>query len=683
MFRWISTACVFLAQAVFVLAEAPPAPPRPNVLLITVDTLRPDALGWIGGGDHTPALDRLAASGVRFPRALSPAPLTLPSHTSILTGLLPRRHGVRDNGQTVAPDLVTLGQSLKAVGYRSAAFVSGFPLVADFGLDGGFDHYDDDLGESGLERPAAATVDAALEWLRSEDTGPWFLWLHLYDPHDPYEPPAELRRPGPRGAYLGEVAAVDRALGRLLAATAGKSTLTVFTSDHGESLGEHGEQTHGFFAYQATLEVPLVISWPGRLAPAERSHRIQLVDLFPTLAGLLSLETPQDLDGVDLTPTLEGREQPVAAAYLESLRPWISYGWAPLRAVIAEGWKLIAAPRAELYDLDADPQEKNNLVDQERRRARALQQRLREIEALPARQSDQRLDRETRGKLRALGYLGGSSRRGEAPADAPDPKDRLDVWNLLGSAEAEIDAGRPREALALFDRALGRDPDNRFALARSADTLLGLGRPREAAQRARRATDLDPDQPEAHRTLALALGRLGDGKAAAKAWMEVVRLQPRRADGWMALGSSLGLAGEGARATAAFERAVELAPDDPQTHLRLGFARHGQGDRSGAIRALEEAARRSGASFAHNSSLGLLLVAAGSPDEARPWLTRATPREPDFVPARLALARLELAAERRPQARRALSDALAQAPALRDQLADDPALGPLLAEADP
>src|SRR5262245_31595548 len=249
------------------LAACGGARPDANVLLITIDTLRPDALGWIGGVNETPALDRLAAGGFRFRHAISPTPLTLPAHTSIMTALVPRRHGVRDNGQVLGDGIPTLADTLRARGYTTAAFVSGYPLRALFGLDRGFDAYDDrlPLGREGwLERRADDTTAAALAWVRTART-PWFLWVHYYDPHDPYDAHPEFPRHGPRAAYDSEVAYTDHAVGNLLQALEATPALTVLAGDHAESFGEHGEWTHGFFLYDTTVVVPLVVHWPGHV----------------------------------------------------------------------------------------------------------------------------------------------------------------------------------------------------------------------------------------------------------------------------------------------------------------------------------------------------------------------------------------------------------------------------------
>ena len=390
-----------------------------SVLLITVDTLRPDALGWVSGRNATPALDRLASEGLRFPAAVAPAPLTFPSHAAMMTGVLPRRLGLRDNGQTLGSEPETLAGVLRARGYATAAFVSGYPLSREFGLDRGFDTYDDRFtagaGEN-VERTAPETTKAALAWLASA-RAPWFLWVHYFDPHYPYEPPAGFARPGARGSYDGEVAYADRAIGGLLdaaeSATAG-SLLTVFAGDHGESLGEHGEGTHGFFVYDATVLVPLVFRLPGTIRPAERRAPAQLVDLAPTVADLLGAPPFPQADGVSLVRPRDGAAPP---AYVETWQPWLSYGWAPLQSLRHEGWKLVVAPRPELYDLSSDPHEQENVFDSERDRARALEAARRRIEALPpAGTPGAGGDAEAVAKLRALGYVGAGGAAGEPPA---------------------------------------------------------------------------------------------------------------------------------------------------------------------------------------------------------------------------------------------------------------------------
>jgi choline-sulfatase len=627
-------------------APAPPPPPGvsslPNVLLITVDTLRPDALGWVAGRNPTPAIDALARGSFRLPAAVAPVPLTLPSHAALLTGQLPRRLGLRDNGQVVGA-VPTLAEALAARGYQTGACVSGAPLLTAFGLDRGFQHYDDELPdgpEGERERLAPHTTAAALAWLR-DARPPWFLWVHYYDPHFPYEPPADLRRPGPRGAYDGEVAAVDRAIGELRAGLSGP-TLTVFAADHGESLGEHGEGTHGFFVYDATVAVPLLFHFPGRIAAAKSAAPARLWDVTPTVLELLALPPLPAVDGRSLVPLLEGRATAWGPAYVETWQPWTSYGWAPLRAVRDGGWKLIEAPQPELYDLAADPGESRNLFATQPEKAGALERALRQAMPPTGEPRPATGDQEAIQQLRALGYLGAAASAPDPPARGlRDPKDGQELRDRLTAGDAALRRGDPAAALAAFEAVLAEDPGNRFALVRSGVALDRAGQGERAVARLRRAVELQPGDPEARQALAETLMRLRRHREAVPEWHELIRLQPRRADHWSGLGNALGLAGDARRAKEAFERAVDLRPGDTDLVTRLAFAAHAAGDLAAAARHLEEAARLAPAEFAHAGALGILLVELGRPQEALPWLRASRPEEGDYARARAELARLE------------------------------------------
>jgi arylsulfatase A-like enzyme/Flp pilus assembly protein TadD len=658
----------------------------PSVLLVTLDTLRPDALGWIGGSNSTPALDRLAGEGFRFPAAVSPVPLTFPAHAAMFTGVLPRRLGLTDNGQVLGAGPPTLVERLHGRGFATAAFVSGFPLARAFGLDRGFDTYDDRFsageGES-LERLAPETTAAAAAWLVSAPR-PWFLWVHYYDPHYPYEPPDDLVRRGPRGAYDGEVAFADRSIGDLLAraeaAASGAPLLTVFAGDHGESLGEHGEGTHGFFVYDATVLVPLVFRLPGAVPSGESGASARLVDVAPTVLELTGAPALENIDGVSLVPTLRARGQAIPPAYLETYQPWLSYGWAPLKALRQGSWKLIAAPRPELYDLANDPREERNLFDSRREEARDLEVARRRIESLPPiGAATSPADAETVAKLRALGYLAAGGGSGEPPASGlRDPKDGRALRDLLTEADLLLRSGRAAPAVPKFDAVLAQDPTNRFALLRSGVALFEAGDPARAAARLAKAVAANPAQPEARSALARALVASGKPADAIPHAMEAARLQPRLASAWADLGTALGRSGKIGEAVGAFQRAVEIEPQNAALLARLAFAEHAAGRIADAARDLGRSAALSGSSFAHGSALGVLLFDAGRPEEARRWLAASRPADPDFAEARLRLALLEARGGDREKARRTLRDALAAAPALRDRAKSDAVLSELL-----
>ncbi len=642
----------------------------------------------MAGKNATPAIDALAGEGFRFPAAASPAPITQPAHASLLTGLLPRRHGVRDNGQVLPPGPATLGERLKAAGYTTAAVVSGYPLAAEFGLDRGFDHYDDRFsagGQGRLERPAAETTAAALAWLAGA-AGPWFLWVHYYDPHDPYAPPAAFARPGPRGAYDGEVAYVDAEIGKLRRGLAAAGpVLTVFAADHGESLGQHGEETHGFFIYESTVAVPLIFHLPGRVEAGGSPAAARLVDVAPTILALLGQPPLAAVagaapDGVSLTGVFAGgggdRELP--AAYVETRRPWLSYGWSPLRSVRQGSWKLIAAPRPELYDLSKDPGEERNLVDLERPTARRLRNLLLAAEEPPAASAEALADPEAMARLRALGYVGAGAARGEPPAGLADPKDRLELWNALSEAQVLMESRRWAAAVERFDTVLEKEPENPYALSRSGAALAATGDLQAAVPRLERAVKQSPDDSETRTALAGALTGTGRWAEAAAQWMELARLRPRKLDVWVKLAVTLGRSGQGEEAIGALERAVELAPERGDLRAQLAFTHHAAGRPGKALQHLLVAAEAGGERFPYPAALGLLLLGQGRGGEARGWLARSRPGEGDYAAARFELARLLAVAGDEAAARDELRRAVAAAPELRARAVANPLLAALV-----
>ena len=358
-------------------AASAPALRPVNLLLVTVDTLRPDHLHCYGDSHiETPNIDAIAQDGALFENAVTQAPLTPPSHASIFTGLNPPSHHVRDTGGFVLqPSYTTLATILQRQGWDTAAFISSAVLKKLFGLNQGFAVYDDQMPKPGkghefdedAERRAGETIDHAIRWLDAHSGKPYFLWVHVYDPHAPYLPPSPYREKYKDRPYDGEIAYADHELGRLFAAVRSKSkspagTLIAVLSDHGESLGEHGEYTHGVFLYDSTLRIAFVLSGPGVPAGVRIRQQARTIDFLPTMLDLMGGKPPASVQGTSLTPYFAGKEAATAVSYAETLYPKINMGWAELRAIRTAHWKYIRAPKPELYDLSQDPAEAHNVI---------------------------------------------------------------------------------------------------------------------------------------------------------------------------------------------------------------------------------------------------------------------------------------------------------------------------------
>jgi arylsulfatase A-like enzyme len=441
------TPLAVVAGAVLIALLTPASasgPPLSGVILITLDTTRADYLGPYGSSQAaTPNLNHLASGAVVFEQAMTVAPLTLPAHCSLFTGLLPPRHGVRDNAGALASHHETLAARLQQQGFQTGAFVSSAILKADRGLAAGFESYDDRRASSraaagGLQRPANETVDAALTWLEGRHKRPFFLWIHLYDPHAPYDPPEPFRTAYRDNPYAGEIAFADGQVGRLTAFLEARRlldrTAVIVTADHGESLHEHGEAGHGIFLYQSVLHVPLIIRAPGLMA-RRVSAVTTIVDVMPTILDLTGADRPAArLDGTSLMDLARGATDPDLDAFAESWYP-LQFGWIPLRSLRSGRFKLIAAPRPELYDLDRDPAEQHDLFRARPALGRALAQRLVEMERdAPPSAGVAGLSpaRDIADRLAALGYIAPAPSAASAGhGSLPDPKDHIGEYNRL------------------------------------------------------------------------------------------------------------------------------------------------------------------------------------------------------------------------------------------------------------
>jgi arylsulfatase A-like enzyme/Flp pilus assembly protein TadD len=620
-------------------------------LLVTLDTFRADRVGAYGhAGGLTPNLDRLAREGVRFDAAWSTVPLTLPSHATMLVGLLPPAHGLRQNGSGALPAATpTLATQLAARGARAAAFVSAYVLHRRFGLDRGFATYDDAIPQrpgrpAGMEaqRPGRETVDRALAWLEGNAASgePIFLWVHLFDAHAPYEPPepfaSAIAEP-----YDGEIAEVDAQLGRLLAAFEARGlladTLVAVAGDHGEALGEHGERSHGLLLYEPTLRVPLVLRGRGLEAGGVVREPVSLVDLAPTVIDLLGAEPiPLAADGRSgrsLAPSLRrGVEPPAADLYAETEYPRL-LGWSGLAALRRGALKFVAAPEPELYDLSTDPGEAVNRIDADRRAAAAMRGALDALRRDAVDLATAPLDEEGARALVALGYVGGS------PVDpkrgAADPKRMAPLFARLEQAREAMEAGRLEESAADLSRLVDADPGNPVFRGTRAAVLGRLGRKGLAVEELRRSLVGGPGDLQTLYDLALALHEAGLPADAAKTLDELLRRDPEHAEGWNARGLLELEEGRLAAARASFERAVKLDRANANAVANLGNALRAAGLLDDAELALRHAVELAPDWADPLNGLGALEVGRGRVAEGLELFERALRLDPSRHEVRL------------------------------------------------
>jgi arylsulfatase A-like enzyme/Tfp pilus assembly protein PilF len=629
----------------------------PNLLLVTIDTVRADRLGCYGSGEAaTPSLDRIAAEGALFDKAIAVAPITLPSHVSLLTGKYPPRHGVRLNGDFYRPGAgTTLAEHLASRGYTTAAVVASYVLSADFGIARGFGSFDEPREDRTItpagkalrhyaivERPAAEVTDAALQLLDGRLDAPFFLWLHYYDPHGEYVPPEPFASRFAESPYDGEIAYVDAQLGRLLDALRAEDrlddTLVAVTSDHGECLGDHREETHGLFVYDAVLRVPLLLRFPAQVPAGTRSdHLVAGVDLAPTLLELLGQPPMAEIDGVSFAAAARGETPPPREpAYAESELPRRAYGWAALHALHGGDRKFIDAPQRELYDLKLDPGETRNLADAAQEEVAEWARRLAALEAgWPAERSEAELvlDAEARARLDALGYVSSGEASPPERAARPDPKNLVQLHNLLLDAQKLVARGALPQAQELVGKALKSDPANPAALAMGGTLFCSTGDCELGVELLASAAGLAPQSYQTQRNLGNALHLAGRYPEAAEAYRAAVALHPLDAEDHYALGNVLFAMRDVDGAIASYDEAARLGLDAAPFHAALGVARAAAGDADGARAALQRAVDADpGLADAWNQ-LGILSEKAGRLEEARGSYGRALELRPDHVDA--------------------------------------------------
>ncbi len=651
----------------------------PNVVLITLDTTRADHLGaWGHPHARTPALDGLAARGVRFERCDTAAPVTLPSHATLMTGLFPPRHRVRDNGAFVlAGEFETVAERFAAAGWETAAIVSAVVLGRQHGLDQGFASYDDDLGSGGpageeaAERRADATTDRALARLKDR-SGPMLLWVHYFDPHEQYRPPqryAELAT-GPHRLYDGEIAFMDAEIGRLLAALP-PETVVLVVGDHGEMLGDQGEATHGLLLGPGARRVPLLIAGPGVPAGVVSHCLARTVDVMPTLLALAGLEVPPGLDGRPLLSLDPRAPEPACdrISYSESFLPFFAYRWYPLRALSDGRALFLQAPRPALFRLDVDRAELRDLADEEPGAVAIWQRRLERMLAAAGESLDptvaagEPLSADQVRQLASLGYLfGAGGAEAAVSRDLPDPRQRLDVANWLHAAAEAARQGRCEEALPTLEQIAGTDRGNFPAMTVAAQCLRDLGRREEAIALFRRAAEENPRSPIPPANLGQLLlegGRPGEGERELR---RALVLDPADAVSAVLLARRRRQQGRHAEAIQLLDEVERAGGHASDLVVERGTARAESGDLIGALADFRAAAERAPADPVALENAARAAYALGRSAEARAdyeALVRLQPLRGDLWKT---LGSLAMEAGDRGRAREAFAEALRREP---------------------
>jgi arylsulfatase A-like enzyme/tetratricopeptide (TPR) repeat protein len=704
--KWVLGALAVSLTAAFVFTLFPrlvPEAHRPlNVILVTADTLRADHLPVYGYDKvQTPNLDRMAASGVVFEQASTVVPLTLPAHSSMFTGTFPMHHGVRDNGgYYLDPAQVTLAEILKENGYQTGGFVAAFVLDSRWGLSQGFDHYFDDfdlnkfenVGLDTVQRPGGEVLKEATAWMDEVRKDRFFAWLHFYDVHTPYEPPEPFlsRYRGYLGArYDGEIAYVDSLMGDLFSwlekSDLEDDTLVVFIGDHGESLGQHEEATHGFFIYDSSMHVPFLLQAPyrqirgGLRIPAQ----VRSVDLMPTILELVGIERPATIQGTSLVPLLEGDTDDLGLlAYSESFYPRHHYGWSELKSVRNGNFAFIDAPRPELFDVHADPNQTENLASQ---RAATVSEMKAALDDLVARYGVEGIDEkapetpdpDTQAQLAALGYLGGPSKIKIDPnRPLADPKDKIALFNLIKEAGADSSDERIEEAMAKIEKvldedpgileahyilgnlhtkqkdlekalgayqeALARDPEYIPALYGLAVTYKDLGRPKDAEAGFRRLIELDPRDNRAYFMLAKIRTEKNEFEPALEILKQAVDVGSERAPLHNLMAECyIGLK-RFDEAEEEVERALEMNAELPTAHFNLALIHEERNDVPPAIAAYEREIEISPKDFKSHFNLAKLYAKAGNGLKTKENFEKAIELNDQFAIGHLYLAKFYL-----------------------------------------
>lgn len=672
------------------------APKKWNILLVTFDTTRADRIGCYGNTSiQTPTLDKLAEEGIRFANAMSTNPITAPSHTTIHTGRFPPAHGVRDNGlYKLGEAQVTLAEILKEQGYQTAAAIGAFPLASMFGLDQGFDLYNDHLtgayenyqGERTIpkdrlffdERKAAQVNEAIFPWLDDHAQDPFFLWVHYFDPHQPFEPEPPYNHQYADDLYNGEIAYADACLGYLLRDLDRKgvldNTLVIMTADHGEGLGEHNELTHAVLAYNSTLHVPLIIRPPQGNAPAGKviEHRVGTIDIVPTVLDLLNISWPKgdrnvyglttaSLQGQSLVPLWQGKEPAPRLLYSENLSPALTHGWGELRALFDGDLKYIHGPRRELFNLVSDPDELNNLVTAQPEEAAALRFKLVDFlqkNALDGVSTTEAISEEVREQLAALGYLrmndGGGETTGETLREGGiAPQDRVRDINDMSSAKHLLFKGQFAEALPIMERLIEAAPDSPVYQELYGSALANLGRVDEAWDLL--LTMRQTGKVSEGFLLAITTQRFeqGETQESLELLEAYVEGRPAAKPAWVLAGLYLKL-GETTRAKTMLDKALELEPHFTLARIDLAIYFSNNNQPELAHQHFQTSLENDPFNPKAHYNYGTFLVQSGLLERGYSQFQRAVDLAPKYLKAHLGLLALDVAESRLDKARETL-----------------------------
>ncbi|HZQ22294.1 MAG TPA: sulfatase-like hydrolase/transferase [Terriglobales bacterium] len=619
-----------------------------NVVVITIDTLRADHLGCYGYKDiKTPNIDDLAADGTRFEQAYTPVPVTLPSHSSIFTGTYPMLSGMHDfSGNTLSPSQPTLASVLKDHGYTTGAVIGSAVLDGRFGLNRGFDFYYDHfdfsrLQESNLdemERPGNVVADQALDWLGKNVHKKFFLWMHLYDPHFPYRPPPPYSEQYASHPYDGEIAFADAQVGRLLQflKTNGlyQNTLIVLSGDHGESLGEHGEKTHGFFIYNVTLHVPLIVHLPRGQANKSIAASVSLVDIMPTVLHALQIDVPAPVQGRDLLPWIAGKPAEPRDLYAESYLPRLHFNWSELRGIETEKYHFIDSPKPELYDLSKDPAETQNLITDKKAVGDEMRAKLatliRQYSAGEELAQKTGLDPALMERLKSLGYAGfsGGGNPTVSSRELPDPKDRIQVYELISDAIADSQHGNYSDSVEKLNRAMKTEPGSVPAHYLQGLNYYRLRNFGNAVAEFQRVLGLSPDYTLAVFYLGMAYGHTGQIDDAIANLKHALELDSTNFAAAYNLGAAYMQKRMVPEASAAFRQSIAITDQYAPAHRALGEVLLYQGQVDPAITELRKAAELAPQDAAAHAALAKAFEAKGLNEDAREEMRKAQEAQP-------------------------------------------------------